>query len=150
MKVSSTAAKQNTHQGVIKSATSHPGITHGGSEIWTQVPHDAGPLRKEVLPLRDAPGGAVMRKISSENQFQVGQNGITGRTCSSSSLTLHSLCARRFPGGSANLHKAQGQLCASTSVQRGPRSGSHTNVRGRTRGRQPGLPELKNSSIRET
>ncbi len=44
--------------------------------------------------------------------------------------------------GKRKLAEAQGQLCASASVPRGPRSGSHTTGRGRTRGRQPGLPEL--------
>ncbi len=115
---------------------------HGGSQIWTRVPHGFGPLRKEFLPQKDAPGGAVMRSMSSENQVRVGQDGTTGRTYSSSSLTLHSVCARRLTGGSANLRKTQGQVCASVSVPRGPRSGSHTTGYGRTRGRQPGLPEL--------
>ncbi len=33
----------------------------------------AGPLRKKVLSQRDAPGGAVMRRMSSETKVQVGQ-----------------------------------------------------------------------------
>ncbi len=65
-------------------------------------------------------GGAVARRMSSGNQVWVGQNGSTSRTCSSSSLTLHSVCASRLTGGNAYLHRARGQLCASASVPRGP------------------------------
>ncbi len=66
VKVSSTADGQNT-----QSATSHSRTTHGGSQIWTWVPHGAGPLKKEVLPQSDAPGGAVTRSMSSENQVRL-------------------------------------------------------------------------------
>ncbi len=59
-------------------------------------------------------GGAVARRMSSGNQ--VGQNGATSRTCSSSSLTLYSVCASRLTGGNAYLHRARGQLYASASV----------------------------------
>ncbi len=55
----------------LKSATSHSRSTHGGSQIWTWVPHGTGPLKKEVLPQSDAPGGAVTRSMSSENQVQL-------------------------------------------------------------------------------
>ncbi len=79
-------------------------------------------------------GGAVARRMSSGNQVRVGQNGATSRTCSSSSLTLHSVCASRLTGGNAYLHRARGQLCASASW--------HTAGSGRTRGKQTGLPEL--------
>ncbi len=65
-------------------------------------------------------GGAVARRMSSGNQVRVGQNGATSRTCSSSSLTLHSVCASRLTGGIAYLHRARGQLCASASMPRGP------------------------------
>ncbi len=65
-------------------------------------------------------GGAVARRMSSGNQVRVGQNGATSRTCSSSSLTLHSVCASRLTGGNAYLHRARGQLCASASVPREP------------------------------
>ncbi len=65
-------------------------------------------------------GGAVAREISSGNQVRVGQWGATSRTCSSSSLSLHSVCASRLTGGNAYLRKARGQLCASASVPRGP------------------------------
>ncbi len=65
-------------------------------------------------------GGAVARKISSGNQVRVGQSGATSRTCSSSSLSLHSVCASRLTGGNAYLSKSWGQLCASASVPRGP------------------------------
>ncbi len=64
--------------------------------------------------------GAVAREISSGNQVWVGQCGTTSRTCSSSSLSLHSVCASRLTGGNAFLRKARGQLCASASVPRGP------------------------------
>ncbi len=65
-------------------------------------------------------GGAVARRMSLGNQVWVGQNGATSSTCSSSSLTLHSVCASRLTGGNAYLHRARGQLCASASVPRGP------------------------------
>ncbi len=65
-------------------------------------------------------GGAVTREMSSGNQVRVGQWGATSRTCSSSSLSLHSVCASRLTGGNAYLRKARGQLCASASVPRGP------------------------------
>ncbi len=65
-------------------------------------------------------GGAFARKMSSENQVQVGQSGGTSRTCSSSSLSLHSVCASRLTGGNAYLRKSWGQLYASVSVPRGP------------------------------
>ncbi len=64
--------------------------------------------------------GAVAREMSSGNQVRVGQWGATSRTCSSSSLSLHSVCASRLTGGNAYLRKARGQLCASASVPRGP------------------------------
>ncbi len=117
------------------------------NHTWRFLDLDAGATwcrapKKEVLPQRDAPGGAVTRSMSSENQVWVNQDGATGRTCSSSSLTLHSVCVRKLTGGNAYLRRAQGQLCASGSMPRGPRSGSHTTGHGRTRGRQPGLLEL--------
>ncbi len=65
-------------------------------------------------------GGAVARKMSSGNQVRVGQWGATSRTCFSSSLSLHSVCASRLTRGNAYLCKARGQLCASASVPRGP------------------------------
>ncbi len=65
-------------------------------------------------------GGAVTREMSSGNQVRVGQWGATSRTCSSSSLSLHNICASRLTRGNAYLRKARGQLCASASVPRGP------------------------------
>ncbi len=65
-------------------------------------------------------GGAVAREMSSGNQVRVGQWGATSRTCFSSSLSLHSVCASRLTRGNAYLCKARGQLCASASVPRGP------------------------------
>ncbi len=61
-----------------------------------------------------------LREMSLGNQVRVGQWGATSRTCSSSSLSLHSVCASRLTGGNAYLRKARGQLCASVSVPRGP------------------------------
>ncbi len=99
---------------------------------WCRAPEKGG-LSSE---------GCDRRGCHKQHEFRKpgpgGPNGATGRTCSSSSLTLHNVCARKLTGGSANLHKTQGQLCATVSVPRGPRSGSHTTGRGR----QPGLPEL--------
>ncbi len=107
------------------------------------MPYGAEPLREEVLPQRNASGGAVAREMSSGNQVRVGQWCATSRTCSSSSLSWHSVCACRLTGGNAYLRKAQGQLCASASVPRGaPQSGKSTAGSGRTRGKQTGLPEL--------
>ncbi len=65
-------------------------------------------------------GGAVAREMSSGNQVRVGQCGATSRTCSSSSLSLLSVCASRLTGGNVYLRKAWGQLCASASMPRGP------------------------------
>ncbi len=61
-------------------------------------------------------GGAFAREMSSGNQVRVGQWGATSKTCSSSSLSLHSVCASRLTGGNAYLRKARGQLCASAAV----------------------------------
>ncbi len=85
-------------------------------------------------------GGAVAREMSSGNQVRVGQWGATSRTCSSSSLSLHNVCASRLTGGNAYLRKAS---CVPVRLCRGgPRSGRSTAGSGRTRGRQTGLPEL--------
>ncbi len=95
----------------LKSATSRPGATHGGSidldagVIWCRAPERGGP---------------VAREMSSGNQVRVGQWDATSCTCSLSSLSLHSVCASRLTGGIAYLRKARGQLCASASVPRGP------------------------------
>ncbi len=112
----------------LKSAASRPGATHGGSTGLDAFANGTKPLRKEVLPQRNAQGGAVARRMSSGNQVRVGQNGATSRTCSSSSLTLHSVCASRLTGGIAYLHRARGQLCASVSVPRGPSVSSCFNL----------------------
>ncbi len=64
--------------------------------------------------------GAVAREMSSGNQVRVGQCGATSRTWSSSSLSLHSVCASKLTGGNAYLRKAWGQLCARASVPREP------------------------------
>ncbi len=89
-------------------------------QVWTRVPNGAEPLRKEVLPQRNAPGRGCREENEFGKQVQVGQNGATSRTCSSSSLTLHRVCASRLTGGNAYLHRARGQLCASASVPRVP------------------------------
>ncbi len=101
----------------LKSAASRPGGTHGGSidldagAIWCRAPERGCPSSEEC---------AVAKEMSSGNQVRVGQWGATSRTCSSSSLRLHSVCASRLTGGNAYLLKARGQLCASASVPRGP------------------------------
>ncbi len=71
-------------------------------------------------------GGAVARRMSSGNQVRVGQYGATSRTCSSSFLTLHSVCASRLTGGNTYLRKARGQLCASISVPRALGQGEYS------------------------
>ncbi len=80
--------------------------------------------------------------MSSGNQVRVGQWGATSRTCSSSSLSLHSVCASRLTGGNAYLRKARGQLCASASVPRGPSVREKYSWQWEDSGRQTGLPEL--------
>ncbi len=62
-------------------------------------------------------GGAVAREISLGNQVPVGQGGTTSSTCSSSFLSLHSVCASRLTGGNGYLRKARGQLCASARAE---------------------------------
>ncbi len=105
----------------LKSAASRPGATHGGSidldagAIWCRAPEKGGSFLRGMRQ-----GGTVVREMSSGNQVRVGQWGATSRTCSSSSLSLHSVCASRLTGGNAYLRKARGQLCASASVPRGP------------------------------
>ncbi len=44
--------------------------------------------------------GAVVRSLSSGSQVLLGQYGATNKTCSSSSLILHSVCASRLTGAS--------------------------------------------------
>ncbi len=88
-------------------------------------------------------GGAVTRKIIWETRSALGgQYVATTRTCSSSSLILHSVCASRLTGGNAYLRKAWGQLCASASVPRGSTRGRTRGLSGRSRGKQTGLPKL--------
>ncbi len=105
----------------LNSAAFRPGATNGGS-----IDLDAGghmvpsPWERRSFFRGMRQGGAVAREMSSGNQVRVGQWGATSRTCSSSSLSLHSVCASRLTGGNAYLRKAQGQLCASVSVPRGP------------------------------
>ncbi len=84
--------------------------------------------------------GAVTRSISSGNQVWVGQYGATSRICSSSSLILHSVCARRLTGGNAYLQRPRGQLCVSASVPSVPPSGSKTTDSEKSLGTQTGLP----------
>ncbi len=51
-------------------------------------------------------GGVVARKMSSENNVRMGKSGATSRTWSSSSLSLHSICASRLTGGNTHLTHA--------------------------------------------
>lgn len=60
-----------------------------------------------------------MRNMDSGNQVRVGQYGKSNRTCSSSSLTLHNICAIRLTGGNAYLHRPRGEVCTIASVLRG-------------------------------
>ncbi len=101
----------------LKSATSRPGATHGSGRGSHMVP---SPWEKRSFLRGMRQGGAVVREISSGNQVRVGQWGATSRTCSSSSLSLHSVCVSRLTGENAYLRKARGQLCACASVPRGP------------------------------
>ncbi len=69
------------------------------------------------LPQRNRPGrGCHEEHEFPGNQVLLGQYGATNKTCSSSSLILHSVCASRLTGGDAYLHRPRGQLCASASV----------------------------------
>ncbi len=87
-------------------------------------------------------GGAVAREMSSGNQVRVGQWGATSRTCSSSSLSLHSVCVSRLTGGNEYLRKAEASCVPVRLCRGGPRSERSTAGSGRTRGKQTGLPEL--------
>ncbi len=70
-------------------------------------------------------GGAVTRSISSGNQVRVGQYGATSKTCSSSSLILHSVCARMLTGGERILAGAPRPAeCQCIPCRVFPRSGS--------------------------
>ncbi len=84
------------------------------------MPYGAEPLRKEVLPQRNAPG----RYCREGNEFgKPGPGGPMGRNQQDLLLVLpklHSVCASRLTGENAYLRKARGQLCASASVPRGP------------------------------
>ncbi len=87
-------------------------------------------------------GGAVAREMSSGNQVWVGQWGATSRTCSSSSLSLHSVCMSRLTGETHTCVRPEAS-CVPVRLRRGgPQSGRSTAGSGRTRGRQTGLPEL--------
>ncbi len=63
---------------------------------------------------------SARRGCCEDHEFRetgpVGQYGATNRTCSSSSLSLQSVCARRLTEGNAYLCRSWGQLCASASV----------------------------------
>ncbi len=54
--------------------------------------------------------------MSFGNQVPLGRYGATNRTCSKSSLILHSVCACRLTWGNAFLRRPWCQLCASASV----------------------------------
>ncbi len=121
----------------FKSVASRPGATHGGS-----IDLDAGAIWRSFLRGMSQ-GGAVAREMSSGNQVRVGQWGATSRTCSSSSLSLHSVCASRLTGGKRTLSVRPEASCVPVRQCRGgPRSGRSTAGSGRTRRRQTGLPEL--------
>ncbi len=121
-----------TYRGRSPSTTaSHPGTTHGvstGLEACAKgcpISEKADPSSKEL-----AREGLSWLSMSSGNQVLLGQYGATNRTCSSSSLILHSVCASRLTAGNAYLcrvrqcifgentylRRPRGQLCASASV----------------------------------
>ncbi len=81
----------------LKSAASCPGATHGDSTdldagaIWCRAPERGGPSLEEC-----AREGLSRGKLVRE----------TSRTCFSSSLSLHSVCASRLTGGNVYLRKA--------------------------------------------
>ncbi len=86
-------------------------------------------------------GGAVAREISSGNQVRVDQWGATSRTCSPSSLSLHTMRV----GSLGEMHTCvrPEASCVPVHLCRvGPRSGKSTAGSGRTRGKQTGPPEL--------
>ncbi len=71
------------------------------------------------MPFRPCPSGCG-RFLSADDGHDRCLQCLGRPTCSSSSLSLHSVCASRLTGGNAYLRKARGQLCASASVPRGP------------------------------
>ncbi len=86
----------------------------------------AEPLRKKALAQRHAPG----RGCRQEHEFRKpGTDGPIRHKPAGPVLRSPWPCTlpvREGSLGNAYLHKARGQLCASVSVPRGPRSGSHT------------------------
>ncbi len=77
--------------------------TGGWLWLWTQLDcggcHKVARLWVSRSFLREIYiGWAFTRIISSENQVRMGQYSATSRICSSSSLILHSVCARRLTG----------------------------------------------------
>ncbi len=85
-------------------------------QVWMRVPKGATSLRKQILPQRNQPGRGCCEDHEFREKGPVGQYGATNRTCSSSSLSLQSVCARRLTEGNAYLCRSWGQLCASASV----------------------------------
>ncbi len=109
--------------------------------IWTRVPRCRAP--EKGGPSSE---GCARRGCHEEHEFRKpGPGRPIRRNQQDLFLVLADLAqclCEKAHWGKRKLAEAQGQLCASASVPRGPRSGSHTTGRGRTRGRQPGLPEL--------
>ncbi len=93
--------------------------------------------------------------MSSGNQVLLGQYGATNRTCSSSSLILHSVCASRLTAGNAYLCRVRHAYLEGTHICVGPgascvpvhpyqalpRVGSRTTGRGWFLEMQTGLPD---------
>ncbi len=94
-----------------------------------------------IRPGMDWPWLSLSFREPDPGPALLGQYGATNRTCSSSSLILHSVCASRLTGGNAYLRRPWGQLCASASVPSMPQIGSRTTGNGRFLEMQTGLPE---------
>ncbi len=110
-------------------------------QVWTWVPEGAPSLRKQILPQRNRPGRAVARSMSSGNQVLLGQYGATNKTCSTSSLILHSVCASRLTGGNAYLRRLWASCVPMHPCRALPRLGSRTTGSGWFLEMQTGPPE---------
>ncbi len=100
-----------------RTSASHPGTTRGDSTSL-----DAG-ARGCSLSEKGDPSSEEFAKEGLSQRASVlvtksdwASKALPKKTCSSSSLTLHRVCARMLTGGDAYLRRPRGQLCASASV----------------------------------